>query len=122
MSECVHDFVSMRIAATVDMCQLCGVPEPAYTIAKLKAELAALREENDKLRAYGVADPRDIDTALEALADQIPACINSLHSWLRCVRHWNTCVENVPKVGGDSDDYIEALKKADETLLEVKGE
>jgi hypothetical protein len=44
VSECVHDFVSMRIAATVDMCQLCGVPEPAYTIAKLKAELAELRE------------------------------------------------------------------------------
>ena len=44
MSECVHDFVSMRIAATVDMCQLCGVPEPAYTIAKLKAELVALRK------------------------------------------------------------------------------
>ena len=48
MSECVHDFVSMRIAATVDMCQLCGVPEPAYTIAKLKAELAALREGVEK--------------------------------------------------------------------------
>ena len=68
-----------------------------FRIIKLEAELAALREENDKLRAYGVADPRDIDTALEALADQIPACINSLHSWLRCVRRWNTCVENVPQ-------------------------
>ena len=49
MGECVHDFVSMRIVATVDMCQLCGVPEPAYTIAKLKAELAELREAVGKL-------------------------------------------------------------------------
>ena len=68
----------MRIAATVDMCQLCGVPEPAYTIAKLKAELAELRE------------------ALEYLRGE--------------------CT----KVDGDPEDYIEALKKADETLLEDK--